>query len=121
MSTMLAERTAIARQPIWLVKVWLDQCTLTRGILPCTALVNCYYTWTTCKDNLGTLNWRTNYVKGSYAWTFCNRGATVSGALPYLETPISFIPTRIDQKNFKTEREEITLKFSATWRVPWRT
>ena len=67
MATMAERRVALNRQPIWLLKVTLDQCAEENAAAPCTAASGCYFTWNTCQDT-------TNYNKSSYSWQFSNRG-----------------------------------------------
>lgn len=104
MATVAERQAALSRQPIWLLKVILDQCTLENGQAPCTAVDPCYYTFSTSQD-------LPNYTKGTFEWKFTNRGApTIPGSYPYLMGPIKHTPTKLDQDKFKTSRGVMNLR-----------
>jgi len=104
MATMEEKREALYRQPVWVLEIDLDQCTLENGVSPCTASESCYFTYPTCKDVA-------NYDKGSVTYYFINRGAPhFAGCWPYLKKPIKHLPTKINEDEFKSERGVIRFK-----------
>jgi hypothetical protein len=110
--TVGEEVSALTRQSIWLLILYLDYCQEENGESPCTATAPCYFTWSTCLDT-------DNYNKGEREYRFSNRGApyvseqaNIFEALPLLVTSGSFpsISTKINQDKFKTERGETTFR-----------
>ena len=107
--TMATEKAAIHREPIYLLKLFMDYCTLENGVGACDAVVQCYFTWQTCKASIpGSI-----YVKGSREYWFCNRGAAIAGAKPLLMLPLTFLPTKIVPDKFLTERADMRFNLAA--------
>lgn len=113
MATVATSRAAFNRQPIWLVKLILDQCANEYGSSPCTASGgSCHYTWISCEDTA-------NYDQSSVTLSFINRGAPhLSGCLPLL---IGFTPfsTKITQDKFEVSRGEMRFRFAADTAAPF--
>jgi|GEM_PF-1375173 len=94
---------SLTRKPVWLVKLYLDQCANDFGEIPCAATGDwaCYYTYPTCKDT-------PNFTKSTYIWKFTNRDSLLPGALPLLER-VTYIPIEIDAKYNIQRRGEMVI------------
>jgi len=96
---------SLTRKPIWLVKLYIDQCANIFGQSPCSASgVPCYYTYPTCKDT-------PNYSKSSYTWKFTSLSVLLSGSLPLIER-VSYIPIEIDAKYNLPRRGEMIIELA---------
>ncbi len=102
--------TDFGRVLIELLELDLDKCTLTYGVLPCTASGGvgneCYNTYKTCQDKV-------NYSKGTQTLRFCGRGAPLptnaTVVRPYIES-MSLAPVEIDLKNGLATRAHVSVK-----------
>lgn len=101
------------RDPIWLLKVTLDQCSNTFGEAPCTATGRpCYYSYPTCKD-------RDHYVKGSRVLYFSNRaGAPVVRAHPQIQD-VEDKETKLDPINTLTTVGQCRITLQDMPPLPW--
>lgn len=104
--TYSTELNKISRRKIDLLILKMDYCTLTFGVLPCTASgTPCYNTYPTCTDG---------YVKGSKDYKFINEGLPLSvvddyyGAKPYIKD-FNDLPTEIKEMDTVVKRLKINL------------
>ena len=103
MTTLAEFLAAMNRQPIWVLELTMDYCTLTNGVGLCVDGSPCYYTFPTCKD-------QAHYSKTTKTYKFCEReGKWLSGCLPYIKS-ISPSPAAIDIKSGKVKRGDLTIE-----------
>ena len=76
MATMTAMRTALARSPIWLLLITLDQCELENGIYPCqvTQTEVIVYDANTTTFNFGMQDPRADYNASTWAQSILEEG-----------------------------------------------
>src|SRR5574343_426478 len=115
MTNYTDEIAKINLTPVFLVKIYLDQCPLENGQAPCEAVLPCYFSFTTCKD---VTNYIDNWDGDTRCYRFVNRGAYLTNAAPLLLTPFDYLPVRIDQEQMKTERGQMTFNFAETAAFP---
>lgn len=111
MTTLSAAKADIQRTAIWILKVHQDYCTLHRGVAPCAATVQCYYTYGTCQD-------LAHYTKSDKVYAYCNRGARTDGK-PLLEQGWESLAITINPEKFKTENGEMTFKLRGDLAERW--
>ncbi|MFA5187065.1 MAG: hypothetical protein WC551_11335 [Patescibacteria group bacterium] len=102
------------RDPIWLLKVTLDQCDNTFGDAPCTAVGKpCYYSYPTCKD-------QNNFVKTTRVLYFSSvQGPYVSVALPLIDGDPEVNETKLDPINTLTTVGQFRVSLRDTPYLPW--
>lgn len=104
------EKRKVGRQPVKLVEIDADLCTLTYGTAPCTASgaagSECYNTRATCQDPA-------NYDPGTTTYKFCETNApgevVRAGYIPAVKS-VATKPTRIDPAKGVALRESRTVQ-----------
>ena len=93
----MASRLESGREPVQIVEIDQDFCTLVYGSSPCTAALGvtgtrkCYNTRKTCQDP-------TNYDPDTLTLRFCRQGSVILPNLPAIPTvqSVSTLPTRLN-------------------------
>lgn len=103
------------RKPIWLVKLELDECSLTFGTGACTATgTPCYYTYPTCRSPL-----KADYVKSSKVLYFSSaQGPVLHGVLPLVKD-VQVNQTKLDHVNTLTTVGQFKIVLADTDPLPW--
>ena len=93
------EKKRLGREPVWIVELHLDYCSLIYGAAPCTAAIGttgadkCYNTNKTCQD-------KTNYTKTTKVYRFSNVILPPSGDLEFQTINcvdnVDFLPSKIE-------------------------
>ena len=104
-----SETKKIGREPITIVELELDSCSLNYGVAPCSASgpagSECYRTFGTCKD-------RPNYTKTTTTYRFCSHQKIPPGinAFPCV-SQIKTAPTKITTGKGLGFRANVTIDF----------
>lgn len=101
------ERKRLGKEPVTLVELDLDFCTLAFSGAPCIATgVPCYNTRNTCKDS-------ENFTKGIKTYTMISRGANVPVGevmFPCVKS-VAYSPTKLTFGNGLGYRSKVTITF----------
>jgi hypothetical protein len=117
----MVDENTLGREPITIVEIDIDFCTLTYGTSPCTASVGttgdfkCYNTLTTCQDT-------ENYDKGSLTLRFCTQSRYFPSPsedelyIPIVEG-VSSNPTEINISNGSNDLQPLGKRASVSIRM----
>ncbi|PHR57291.1 MAG: hypothetical protein COA44_06215 [Arcobacter sp.] len=102
-----SERKRLGKEPVTLVELDLDFCSLSFSGAPCTATgVPCYNTRNTCKD-------AANFTKGTKTYTMITKGASapVGQVMFPCVKKVSYSPTKLTFGNGLGYRSKVTITF----------
>ena len=109
------EKKRLGREPVWIVELHLDYCSLIYGAAPCTAAIGttgadkCYNTNKTCQD-------KTNYTKTTKVYRFSNVILPPSGDLEFQTINcvdnVDFLPSKIEPGKGIGKRSVVTVSLN---------
>lgn len=114
----MVDENTLGREPITIVEIDQDFCTLTYGNSPCAASIGttgsykCYNTLSTCQDS-------TNYNKGSLTLRFCTQSSNFPKAgetyqyIPIVES-VTTNPTELNISNGSRDSQPLGKRASVT-------